>query len=153
MRTLILTALLATTTSAAMAQDMVLATAPDVVAAQMQDAGLKAKIGTDGQGDPMISSATAGVNFDVFFYDCAGGKDCGSIQLNSCFDLAKGLDHTAMNTWNYEMRYGKASVNDEGDPCLKMDIDMTAGVTAQTFAHSLDTWSQILGKFVKDIGY
>ncbi len=137
----------------ALAQDMVLATQPEVVAAQMQESGLKAKLGKDDLGDPVINSAAAGVNFDVFFYDCTGGKDCGSVQFSSCFDLKDGLTLEAANTWNYDMRYGKASLNKDMDPCLKMDIDLTSGMDAGTFQHVLVSWDQILGKFVKDIGY
>jgi len=137
----------------AAAQEMVLATQPDVIVSQLQAAGLKAKLGTDDLGDPIINSAAAGVNFDVFFYDCSAGKDCGSLQFSACFDLKDGLTYEAANTWNYDMRYGKASLNEDMDPCLKMDLDIGAGVTADTFQHMLTTWDQILGKFVKDINF
>ncbi len=138
---------------AALAQDLLMASAPDTLAAQFQEAGMQAKLGKDDVGDPMISSSASGANFDLFFYDCKDGKDCKSVQFDACFDMKDGVKLDVINTWNYDMRYGKASVDDQMDPCLKMDVEMTGGLSKENFAMLLDTWTKILGRFVTAIGY
>ena len=142
-----------TVTHAASAADLLTATAAEPIAAIMQDAGLQADIGTDASGDPIIASSTAGAKFSVLFYGCSGGKDCTSVQLNACFDLTDGTTLEIANAWNKDMRYGKASLDENLDPCLLMDINMAAGIAPDTFRNSLDNWSQILGKFIAAIGY
>lgn len=138
--------------SGAMAQDLLTAT-PEPIAALMQSAGLQADIETDGSGDPMISSSASGAKYVVLFYGCTAGKDCTSVQLNSCFDLTDGTTLDVVNKWNVDMRYGKASVDENLDPCLRMDIDLAAGTATDTFKSTLDIWSQILGQFITTIGY
>ncbi len=150
--TILLSAVFAASASAATAQEMLTATA-DPIAAVMQDAGLQAEVGTDNSGDPMITSSAAGANFFVLFYGCTAGKECTSVQLNACYDLPKGTTLDIVNTWNKDMRYGKASINEDLDPCLMMDIDMMAGTSPATFKNSLQNWSQILGKFNTAIGF
>ncbi len=140
-------------TAAANAQDLLTAAAAEPIAALMQEAGLKADIGTDAAGDPIIASSAAGANFSVLFYGCTAGKECTSVQLNACFDLKDGTTLETANAWNKDMRYGKASLDENLDPCLLMDINMAAGIAPDTFKNTLDNWSQILGKFIAAIGY
>ncbi len=139
--------------SAAHAQAMVTASAPESIVAVLQSEGLQAKLGKDNLGDPIINSAAAGANFDVFFYDCAAGKDCGSVQFSACFDLKNGSTVELMNEWNTEMRYGKADLGAESDPCLKMDVEMIAGLPQATFQEVLRNWTAVLGKYVVKIDY
>jgi hypothetical protein len=131
----------------AMAQDTLITANPDLIAAQLQAAGLKTEAGTDSAGDPSIVSFAAESNFEVYFYGCTAGKDCLSVQMNACFDAPNGIAFEVINTWNFDMRYGKASVDDAKDPCLKMDVDLTKGVAAETFQSSLKTWVDLLGRF------
>lgn len=139
--------------SPAIAQDLLTAATAEPIAALMQEAGLQADVSTDSAGDPLITSSASGANFSVLFYGCTAGKDCTSVQLNACFDLPNGTTLDITNTWNKDMRYGKASLNENLDPCLMMDIDMTAGIAGDTFRSSIKTWSQILGKFTTAIGF
>lgn len=139
--------------SAAGAQDLVMATAPEPIAAIMQDAGLQAQVDKDPTGDPIINSSVAGANFNVFFYGCTSGANCTSVQFNACFKLTTPTAMDVVNKWNSDMRYGKAHLDDKGNTCLKQDIDMSAGIAPDTLKSALSTWSQILGKFTTTIGY
>ena len=142
-----LTAALTLAAAPAMAQDTLITANPDLIAAQLQAAGLKTEIGTDSVGDPSITSLAADSNFEVYFYGCTAGKDCLSVQMNACFDAPEGITFEVINTWNFDMRYGKASLDNAKDPCLKMDVDLTKGVAAATFQSSLKTWVELLGRF------
>jgi hypothetical protein len=142
-----------TIATSALAQDLLRASVPEGIAEQFQLAGLQVKIGQDDFGDPMISSSASGANFDLYFYNCQDGKDCLSVQFSACFDLIEGEKMTVINSWNSDMRYGKAHLDEEFDPCLKMDVDMAGGTPVATFQSALDTWTKILGRFVGKIDY
>jgi hypothetical protein len=135
------------------AEDLLSASTPETLAALFQLAGMQAKLDKDAVGDPMISSAASGANFDLYFYDCKDGKNCSSVQFDACFDMVDGVKLDVINSWNYDMRYGKASVDENLDPCLKMDIQMLGGIPAANFSAALDTWATMLGRFVTKIGY
>ncbi len=50
--------------------NMICASDPQTVVDALQREGYRAKLNTDSIGDPMISSAATGYNFDIFFYGC-----------------------------------------------------------------------------------
>lgn len=139
--------------SAAQAQDLLMATAPEPIAALMQGAGLQAQIDKDSTGDPTILSSVAGANFNVLFYGCTSGVDCTSLQLYACFKLDQPVSLDLLNTWNTDMRYGKAHLNADKNACLQQDINMAGGIAPETMNNILNNWSQILGKFSTTIGY
>ncbi|MFT3805473.1 YbjN domain-containing protein [Arenimonas sp.] len=121
----------------------------DIVAA-MQDYGVRAKLGEDEQGDPQIESALAGANFNLRFYDCAKDR-CSSIQFLSGFDLEEGMSLEDVNDWNRTMRYGSVYLDDEGDPYLQMDVDVTRGIDKEQFAEWMAVWEEVLGRFMERI--
>lgn len=139
--------------SAATAQDLLMASAPEDIAAVMQDAGLQAKIDKDPTGDPIINSSVAGANFNVLFYGCTAGADCSSVQFNACFKMDQPTTLDVINKWNVDMRYGKANLDPKMNSCLQQDIDMSAGIAPDTLKNALQNWSQVLGKFTTTIGY
>ena len=139
--------------STAHAQDLVNATAPEPIAALMQDAGLQAQIDKDNSGDPTIISSVSGANFNVLFYGCTAGADCTSLQFYACFKVATPPSLEVINKWNIEIRYGKAYLDAESNPCLEQDVDMTYGIAPDTFKNALQNWAQVLGKYTTTIGY
>ena len=65
--------------------------------------GLPAKIDKDSNGNVIIKSNVAGVNFDVYFFECTADR-CGAIQFaagwtNSNASIAR------INEWNTTKRY------------------------------------------------
>lgn len=137
---------LAPTTQGAEAPGVAVA---DVVAA-MQEYGVRAKLGKDDLGDPQIDSALAGANFQVRFYDCEKAR-CGSLQFLSGFDLDEAMSLEEANDWNRTMRYGSVYLDDEGDPYLQMDIDVTRGISKEQLAEWIAVWEEVLGRFKEQI--
>lgn len=117
----------------------------------LQDEGYRAQIDTDGVGDPMVRSATDGVNFSIYFYGCERGR-CASIQYSTAFDT-KGMTYAQINQWNTEHRFGRAYLDDEMDPFLEMDLDLERGATTELIAESLVTWSLLVPEFKTYIGF
>lgn len=136
----------------ALAEDLVLAT-PDALSALLQNAAMSVTQEKDDSGNPILLSATDGVNYDLFFFDCQDGKDCTSVQFSACFDMPDGVKMDVINKWNYDWRFGKVSVDGKNDPCLQMDIEMNGGISAKAFTTAIDTWTGTVAQFATTIGY
>ncbi len=116
--------------------------------------GYRASIETDGEGDPIIHSSAAGVNFSIVFYDCTENRDCESIQFSAGFDLSTPTTAATMNEWNRQKRYASAWIDDEGDPYLQYDVTMGGGgLSVDNFKTALDLWEDLLGDFQKHIDW
>jgi hypothetical protein len=130
------------------------ASRPDSLVKALQAAGYTAKLEKDGTGDPMIVSAVNGHPFRVVFYGCKANKDCATISLAAGFDKKSATDLASINAWNRKNRFGRAYLDDEGDPILGMDIDLDdGGMSTALFADNLEFWTAVTGAFQKHIGW
>ena len=119
---------------------------PEVIALLMEDAGLKARRSTAEDGAPMLQSNIDGIEFYVYFYDCA--KVCGALQFAAGFDLDEAMPMEMANLWNRDRRFGKVYLDRTGDPFVEMDIGLAGeGVGRDNFLDALDTWRVILSEF------
>ncbi|WP_179380244.1 YbjN domain-containing protein [Jannaschia marina] len=148
MKTVAIAALAAGVAGSAFAQDMISASDPERVQRAMQEAGYLATMGTDDLGDPKISSKVSESNFSVFFYGCNNGTQCTSVQFSSGYDLDIPMNAKRINDWNRENRFGRAFVDDEGDPFIRMDVVLAeAGNSTESFAYNLDFWRLLIEDF------
>ena len=51
----------------------------------LQEKGYKAQVTKDKDGDPMVRSASGGVDFLILYYECKGRQRCPSIQFYAGF--------------------------------------------------------------------
>lgn len=131
-----------------------MANSPEGIARAMQDFGYRAELTTDSQGDPLIKSAAGGANFSVYFYGCTGGRHCQSIQFSAGFDLENGTTLEVVNDWNARKRFAKSYLDDEQDPYLELDVNLSySGVTEKNFADTLETWEKLLAEFKTHIDW
>lgn len=120
---------------------------PEVVASFLEDYGLRVARDTDSTGDPLLSSRIEGTNFKVYFYGCEEFP-CDSIQFSSGFDLAQPLSAMMINEWNRDKRFGKAYLDDEGDPYIELDVNLDMdGVGGRNFDDTIDLWRVVLSEF------
>jgi hypothetical protein len=137
----------------ALAADL-LAENPAAIADAMLAAGYRAEMGTDGIGDPKISSAAGGVNYTLYFYGCEAGRNCTSVQFSAGFDLPSGTTLAIANAWNAEKRYSAAHLDDENDPYLRMDLYLAeGGLSPEAFGSILSIWDRQLSEFRARIGF
>lgn len=120
-------------------------TGPEV-AAWLQGAGYKAELSRDKTGDPMIRSASGGVNFTVLFYDCKNDR-CRALQFSSGFDLGDGMTLAKANEWNKKHRYLKTYLDDEMDPYVEFDVNLDAGRTMAGLNDDFAIWTDMLADF------
>ena len=127
---------------------------PESIAAAMKSAGLGATVGTDGVGDPMISSAHKGTQFKILFYNCVGKRNCATIQFHSSYELGTAVTLDKINNWNRTQRFGRAFLDTAGDPVLQMDLDLDdGGLSRALFVDNLEFWTSVLERFEEHIGY
>ena len=127
------------------AKGLVCASAPDTVAKALQDAGYKASLSTDEDGDPMITSAASGYDFNVFFYECKDGKDCASLHFSVSFsDDGKNTAELA-NLWNRQRRFSQMAVAEDGSLAMTYDVTTFGGLNQRNFSDVIDWWQTMLG--------
>jgi hypothetical protein len=133
---------------------MVSAKDPQSVVKVLQKEGYSAKLEADEGGEPMISSGYSGSNFRIFFYNCTNKKDCATVQFYSGYTLDKPLTLDKINAWNRGQRFGRAYLNDKGEPAIEMDLDLDdGGISPALFADNLEYWVSVMGAFEKHIGF
>lgn len=119
----------------------VIAADPAGVVAAMQEFGYTATLETDSLGDPKISSRVSQSNFVVLFFGCTDNVDCASIQFYVGYDLTDSFSALKANEWNRTQLFTKATIDDEGDPALEMDVNLDFdGSGADNFQDVLDIW-------------
>ena len=133
---------------------MVRAQDPDSLVEALQDGGYAARLGTDKVGDPMITSGVGGTSFQIFFYNCTDNTECATVQFHSGYDMRDPVSLERINEWNSKERFGRAYLDDEGDPILEMDVDLDdGGVSELLFIDNVEFWASVLGNFERHIGY
>lgn len=141
--------------SPALAQQ-VTAKDPQSVARALVASGYRAEMKKDGEGDPMIMSASSGTKFGVSFYNCTNHANCATVQFHAGFDTDPGKAPSLekINAWNRTQRFGRAYLDNEGDPVIEMDIDLDDGGMSQPlFLDNLEFWVSVLAQFEKEIGW
>lgn len=147
-RTLIAAALIIGLGSTANAQEMISASKALEIVVAIRDMGYRALLEKDSFGDPMITSKASGLNYIIVFHECTDNKDCRSIQLSASFTLLEPTTADVMNEWNNTKRYGRAYLDEDNDPTISFDINMSgAGISKEAFNNSLDIWESLLSDF------
>jgi hypothetical protein len=138
----------------AQAQVMVRAQDPSSIVAALQNGGYAATLGTDNVGDPMVTSSHDGTTFQIFFYNCTDNRDCATVQFHSGYDLTSSPGLERINAWNRAQRFGRAYLDDEGDPILEMDVDLDdGGLSRLLFIDNVEFWTSVLTRFEDHIGF
>lgn len=115
----------------------------------MQEEGFLVTQETSDDGTPRLASKVSDTTFRVYFYGCEEkGAICTSVQFSAGYDLNDAMSVARANLWNTENRYGRAVIDDEGDPYLRMDVAMFAdGIGVQNFVETLDLWRLLVEEF------
>lgn len=117
---------------------------PDGVLRALTEAGITAKLGVDGQGDPSIEGEASGYKFDLFFYGCEASKQCDSLQFQVSFSAAPENTAALANKWNSSKRFLQAGVRPNGVLAFSYDLTTVGGVNAENFDDVLVWWQVML---------
>ena len=122
------------------------------VARILQEEGYQAKLDVDREGDPKIQSRMSGLNTYVLFYDCKDGR-CGSLQFSVALDLEAGTTLAVANRFNRDFRYARLYLDQENDPFLQFDFEITHADAQEHIASQIAIWEDLLAEFMDATGY
>jgi len=77
-------------------------------------------------------------------------KDKKSIMVGDGWS-GTNVDLRKVNEWNRDKKYSRAYIDDEGDPVLELDLDLTGGVTVARIKDFLRTVRTSLSYFFREV--
>jgi hypothetical protein len=139
----------------AAAAELVDASEPETLVAIIQELGYRAKLETDGLGDPLIVSSVGGTEFSIQFYGCneLTHAACKLLLFKVGYDLDEGTTHAVINEWNATKLVGRAYLDDESDPWFEMPVNMDGGISRPNFEDTFDWWEVSIEGFEDHIGF
>lgn len=127
---------------------------PQSVITALQNAGYKAVLEKDRDGDPTIKTSMSGLRVQILFYGCTEHANCRTLQFNSGFDLKEAIPLEKLNEWSKANRWLTVYRDDEGDPITQMDVMVgPGGLPDQTFSDAVAVYEQAIGSFARFIGF
>lgn len=129
----------------ACAKGMVCANTPQTIISALQEAGYKAKLDKNDDGDPMVSSAAGGYNYEIYFSGCELAEACDSLQFLVSFTAEPRMTPVMANDWNSDKRFSQAAILKNGKLGVYYDVTTRGGLNAKNFADVLDRWSTVMG--------
>ena len=112
---------------------------PETLAETLKGAGYEVVQGIDDTGDPVLDLVMQGFKARLLFLDCDPGSHdkCGSVQFFAAFDAdGAGLSASDAVLFARRFRYAAVTVNANGDPILRWDIETGEGIPATVFQTS-----------------
>lgn len=95
----------------------------------LQEEGHEPELKADSAGDPMIIATDEGTRYIVMFYDCTLHRACKALQLRVYYDVSFLFPLAPLNEWNRTKLYGRAYLDQDGDPTLETLVRLHGGVT------------------------
>lgn len=109
-----------------------------------------AELDKDSDGDPKITGRIDGTKYGIYFYGCSNGKNCDDIQFSAGWSGTE-VSLEDVNRWNLQKRYGKAYLDQDGDPRLEMGVNIDYGVSVKNLEDSFSWWTKALKGFKEEI--
>ncbi len=125
----------------------------DRIVKVLEKAGFEVEVNKADSGAPLIESTDASNPFSVHFYDCTDGKQCGTIQFESGWNLKNGINAVTIEQWNNDKIWGQAYRDKDKDPWLSVSVDLRGGVTEDNFLDVANKWKDLMPEFAKFIGW
>ena len=143
-----MTAIISTAT-ATYATEIISAENPEAILNIAKGFG-SAKLEKDPGGDPLITGRIEGKVYIIVFDGCENGKKCDDIHFGAAWS-GKKVSLNDINRWNRDKKFGTALLDTDGDPVLRMFVNIDFGVTEKNLEDTFDWWSKALSVFKKDV--
>lgn len=100
---------------------------------------------TDGEDDPMFRGRMSGIKYALYFYGCDNHKDCNNGTFVAYFDGNDYVtDPDVINDYNNRYRFGKASVDQDGDLEINFSFAFKGGVSREALDDTFDWWRVVM---------
>jgi hypothetical protein len=125
----------------------------DRIVKVLEQAGFEVEVNKSDSGAPLIESTDADNPFSVHFYDCTEGKQCGTIQFESGWNMKNGINAVTIEQWNSDKIWGQAYRDKDKDPWLAVTVDLRGGVTEANLLDVARKWKDLMAQFADFIGW
>jgi hypothetical protein len=116
------------------------------VAAWLQAQGQTATIHPDSAGEIIVTSASGGVNWDIYFYRCTAGR-CTDIQYAAGWTEIASMSVEKINQWNHDKRYIRAYFGPKNSVWGEYDVVVSPGGSWEQLNASLRDWNEAILRF------
>jgi len=106
------------------------------------------EVAADENGDPVWIFIHSGIFITIVSYDETTPDRYASLLFYAGWAAHSSVSLFEINDWNSRSRFGRAYVDETGDPVVELDLLLTGGVTAQT----LKEYIEIFVAAVSDLG-
>lgn len=122
------------------------------MAAFLKSKGYPVTATKDDNGLSILKSTAAGVNFDVYFFDCNAAERCQAMQFAAGWTVTTPVNKDTLNKWNEEHRYMRAYVQSGGALYGEVDMIVAPGGSTDLIESYRLHWETLLGKFKAAFG-
>jgi hypothetical protein len=102
----------------------------------------------DAEGDPMVRGRIQGLKYVIYFYGCAEGKNCRSIQFSTGYTNPFTAEQA--DEWNETYRWVRAFEREGSN--FKMDVDFASGISKAHLEEHFATWESFVPDIKKFVG-
>ena len=94
----------------------------------------------DERGAPVWPFTRRGVVLTIALYDRQSGSRYASMLFYAGWSTSRDVPVSVVNAWNRGARFGRAYVDEEGDPVVEFDLLASGGITEQTIIEAIDVF-------------
>lgn len=136
-------------TQASWAENLITAKNPGAILNVAKGYG-SATLKKDSRNDPLIVGRIDNTRYSVIFQGCKANRDCKEITISAAWGGVK-VSMSEINAWNRDKKFGKAYLDNDGDPTLEMTINLKYGVSQENLDDTFDWWVKALDGFKKQV--
>ncbi|MBN1858152.1 YbjN domain-containing protein [Candidatus Bipolaricaulota bacterium] len=96
--------------------------------------------GLDSRGEPIWVFTHRGITAMILPHDRIEVGGYGSLLFYAAWSTDAPFEFSAINNWNRLARFGRAYVDDQGDPVIELDLLLSGGVTLETVKLYIDVF-------------
>lgn len=96
----------------------------------------------DEDDDPIWTFAHLGILITIISYDETTQGRYASLLFYTGWATEDEISLALINDWNSGSRFGRAYVDDSGDPVIELDLLMAGGVTANTIREYITVFAE-----------
>lgn len=98
------------------------------------------EVASDEDADPVWTFTSSGITITVVSYDEVTPGSYASLLFYAGWSADPEISLVSINDWNRLSRFGRAYVDETGDPAIELDLLLTGGVTAQTIREYIEVF-------------
>jgi hypothetical protein len=104
--------------------------------------GLEYELFLDNSDDPTWTFTHMGILITVISYDQVASGSYASLLFYTGWATDDDILLSRINDWNSGSRFGRAYVDDSGDPVIELDLLIAGGVTADTIREYITVFAE-----------